>query len=265
MADPIRVIVNGASGRMGRTLVRLVHEADDLVLSGALERPDHPDLGRDAGAIAGVGELGVPLAADLGPGDVLIDFSHPDSTAARAEECAGKGIALVIGTTGLTDDHLERIEKAAERVACLRSANMSVGIALATRIVADLAAALPDDYDIEIIEAHHRHKKDAPSGTAFRLARAAARARGLSDDDFVFGRHGMGDGRRKGEIGIHAIRLAEETGDHQVIFGSPGEQLVIRHRAHSREAFASGAIRAVRYVHRREPGLYDIADLLFPS
>lgn len=262
MADPIGVLVNGCCGRMGEAVIRLVEEADDLKLTAALERSDHPSIGRDIGEALGLGPLGIRIGSDPVEGDVLIDFSTPDSAANRAESCAEAGIAFVTGTTGLAKTQMEALRRAAKRIPCLQASNMSLGIALATRLVSQLAEALGDRFDVEIVEIHHRHKKDAPSGTALRLAHAISRARGQSTPALIHGRHGVGGERSSGEIGIHALRMGEETGTHRVIFSGPGERIEVGHAAHTREAFARGALVAARFVHGRDPGLYDISDAL---
>lgn len=264
MADPIRVMVNGSCGRMGEAVIRLIAGADDLHLTAALERAGHPSIGRDVGEAIGIGPLGVEVGSDLGQGDVLVDFSTPESTATRVGACAEVGVAFVTGTTALDDSQMDAIRRAADRIPCLQSSNMSLGIALATRLVADLATSLKDEFDVEIVETHHRHKKDAPSGTALRLAKAIARAWGESEPRIVHGRSGAGGERGRGEIGIHALRMGEETGDHRVIFSGPGERIQVGHTAHTRQAFASGALRAIRFVHGRSPGLYDISDVFLP-
>ena len=216
----IRVAINGASGRMGRRLVDLVSHEQGMTVVAALEQPGHPDLGRDAGEIAGCGRLGIPLAADWpASADVLIDFSSPAAAVARAAEGARKGAALVIGTTGLGDAQKAEIAACSKKVPVLLSPNMSVGVNLLFRLAAEVAAALGAEYDVEIIEAHHRFKKDAPSGTALRIAEqiAAATGRNLAKDA-VYGRRGSAAERKPGEIGIHAVRGGDIVGDHTVIF-----------------------------------------------
>lgn len=264
MAGPIQLMVNGACGRMGEAVIRLVSGEEALRLTAALERPGHPRIGSDIGEFFGLGRLEVPVQADLGAGDVLVDFSTPESTVERARACAERGIPMVTGTTGLEPPELEVLRQAAEKIPCLHSYNMSLGIALATRAVSDLASHLPADFDVEIVETHHRHKKDAPSGTAIRLATAIARGRGESAPSLVHGRQGITEGRLAGTIGIHAVRMGEEKGEHRVIFSGPSERIEIGHVAHSREAFARGALLAARFVLGQDPGLYDISDVFLP-
>jgi len=260
----LRIGINGAAGRMGQRLVALVRAAEDLQLVLALEAESHPLLGRDAGEAAGIGALGVPISATIAAQpDVLIDFSSPASTALRARQCAKIGSALVIGTTGLLPDQAAIVKDAARAVPVVYAANMSVGVNVLTKLVREAAAALGPDFDIEIVEAHHRFKKDAPSGTAVQLARAAAD--GLQrklDDVAVYGRHGLTGERPPQEIGIHAIRAGDIIGEHTVLFGALGEQVKLQHSAHSRDTFARGALRAARFVAGKKPGLYSMKDVL---
>ena len=260
----IHVVVSGAAGRMGRTLVRLIREADDLQLVGALEAPGHPCLGSDAGVLAGVGECGILIAADLPKTfDVLVDFSLPEGAVERVEACAERGTAAVVGTTGFADEHRKKIAAAAKKCAVVLAPNMSVGVNVLFHAAADVARTLGPEYDIEIVEAHHRFKKDAPSGTALKLAEeiAAATGRDLAESAV----HGRGPGqapRREGEIGIHAVRAGDIVGEHIVYFSGLGDRLELKHVAHARDTFARGALRAVRWVADRGPGLYSMADVL---
>ncbi len=260
----IQVAVSGAAGRMGRTLVRLIAEADDLRLVGAVEAPGHPALGTDAGTLAGAGPLGVALAEALPAGaDAVVDFSLPDGSVARVEEAAEAGAACVVGTTGFSEAQRARIAAAAERVAVVLAPNMSVGVNVLFHVAAELARALGPDYDVEIVEAHHRFKKDAPSGTALGLAEAVAGATGRDlAADAVYGRGPGRAPRRAGEIGLHAVRAGDIVGEHTVVYAALGERVELRHVAHSRETFAAGALRAVRWVVDRGPGLYTMADVL---
>jgi len=260
----IHVVVSGAAGRMGRALVRLIREADDLELVGALEAPGHPCLGSDAGILAGAGECGIRIAADLPKTfDVLVDFSLPEGAVERVAACAERGTAAVIGTTGFSDEQRKRIAAASKRCAVVLSPNMSVGVNVLFHAAADLARTLGPEYDIEIVEAHHRFKKDAPSGTALKLAEEIAEATGR--DPAKSAVHGRGPGqppRREGEIGIHAIRAGDIVGEHIVYYSGLGERLELKHVAHTRDTFARGALRAVRWVADRGPGLYSMADVL---
>ncbi len=260
----IRICINGAAGRMGRRLVALVAEAGDLELAAALEAEGHPACGRDAGAVAGVGPLGVPITTAIKEGpDVAIDFSEPASAVARAGECAEAGAALVVGTTGLDAGQVAQLEAISRSIPCVFAPNMSVGINVLANLVRQAAEALGLEYDIELVEAHHRFKKDAPSGTALQLARAAAEGLGEDLDEVaVYGRKGMTGERPPGEIGIHAVRAGDIVGEHTVTFGTLGERIEFRHAAHSRDTFARGALRAARYIADRPPGLYSMQDVL---
>jgi len=260
----IHVVVSGAAGRMGRVLVRLIREADDLELVGALEAPGHPCLGSDAGVLAGTGECGIRIAADLPKTfDVLVDFSLPEGTVERVAACAERGTAAVLGTTGFSDEQRKRIAAASKRCAVVLSPNMSVGVNVLFHAAADLARTLGPEYDIEIVEAHHRFKKDAPSGTALKLAEEIAEATGRDLAESAV--HGRGPGhppRQAGEIGIHAVRAGDIVGEHIVYYSGLGERLELKHVAHTRDTFARGALRAVRWVADRGPGLYSMADVL---
>ncbi len=260
----LRIGINGAAGRMGRRLVALVTEAEDLELAAALEREGHEAIGRDAGEVAEIGPVGVPIAAAITARlDVLIDFSSPESTVARAAECARTGTALVVGTTGLSEHEVSALRDAAKRAPCVFAPNMSVGVNVLAKLVRTAAAALGPDYDVEVIEAHHRFKKDAPSGTALQLARAAAEGLGRNLENVaVHGRHGRPGERTAAEIGIHAVRAGDIVGEHTVLFGALGEHVELRHSAHSRDTFARGALRAARFVAEKAPGLYTMADVL---
>jgi 4-hydroxy-tetrahydrodipicolinate reductase len=260
----IHVAVSGAAGRMGRTLVHLILEAEDLALAGALEAPGHPCLGHDAGELAGGGECGVRVTETLPKTlDVLVDFSQADAAVERVEACAEREVGCVVGTTGFSREQRKRVVAAAERTAVVLSPNMSVGVNVLFHAAADLARTLGPDYDIEIVEAHHRFKKDAPSGTALKLAEEIAEATGRNLADAAV--HGRGAGhppRKEGEIGIHAIRGGDIVGEHIVYYTALGERLELKHVAHTRETFTRGALRAARWVADRGPGLYSMADVL---
>ncbi|MHA1570534.1 MAG: 4-hydroxy-tetrahydrodipicolinate reductase [Alphaproteobacteria bacterium] len=260
----IRVAINGACGRMGRRLVAMVSEEDDMGVVAALEQSGHPSLGSDAGEVAGCGKIGVPVTDALGvAADVAIDFSSPSSTAALATVCAEKGVALVTGTTGLSPAQKTSLATAGQKTPVLLAPNMSVGMNLLFKLAADAASALGDDYDVEIIEKHHRFKKDAPSGTALRLAEAVAQATGRHLEGCVnYGRQGQSPGRPAEEIGIHSVRAGDIVGDHTVLFSSLGERIELTHRAHTRDTFVRGAIRAARFLAGRAPGLYEMTDVL---
>jgi len=263
----IDVVVAGAAGRMGGRIVALTRESADLEVVAALERPGHPALGRDAGEVAGIGRLGVPITADPAPvlqtGRVLVEFTAPDATLEHLRVAAGQGARAVIGTTGLSAAQLDEVTALARRTAVLLSPNMSVGVNLAFRMLALMARALGDDYDVEITEIHHRTKKDAPSGTAQKMAEVVAEALGRRLDEVgVYGRHGMVGERGPKEIGVHALRGGDVIGEHTVVFATGGERLELTHRAHSRDTFARGALRAIRFVAGAGPGLYSMPDVL---
>jgi len=260
----IKVGINGACGRMGRRLVALVHEADDLSLAAALESARHPAMGSDVGTATGGRAVGVPLVAEMPAGlEVLIDFSSPESTARRARECAARGTALVTGTTGLDDTQRAAVEAAAREIPCLASPNMSLGVNVLFRLVRQAAEALGRDYDAEIIEAHHRFKQDAPSGTALRLAEAVAEATGRDlDACLVHGRSGRTGERPQRQIGVHAVRGGDIVGDHTVSFIGLGERIEMTHRAQSRDTFCRGALAAARFLAGKPPGMYRMSDVL---
>jgi 4-hydroxy-tetrahydrodipicolinate reductase len=248
---------------MGQRVIALIAAAADMELVAAVDRPDHPDLGRDAGLLARVGELGVPLSGKLtGKPDVAIDFSAPAATLALARDCARVGVPLLIGTTGLPTETRAEIEgKIAARIPVLVAANMSLGVNLLLRLVETAARALPG-YDAEIIEAHHRRKKDAPSGTARELANRLLEALGRGEGALIYGREGNVGARTSEEIAIHAVRGGDIVGDHTVLFAGEGERIELTHRASSRDVFAQGALRAARFLVQQGPGLYSMQDVL---
>ena len=260
----IHVAVSGAWGRMGRTLIRLIHESQDLKLAGAIEMAGHPCLGTDAGALGGVASLGLALSDKLPETcDVLVDFSLPQGSIGRLEECAGRAMPCVVGTTGFSPAEWDRIRAAAKKTAIVISPNMSVGVNVLFHVAAELARTLGAEYDIEIVEAHHRFKKDAPSGTAIKVAEEIAKATGRNlDEAAVHGRGPMHGERKTGEIGFHSIRGGDIVGEHIIYYTTLGERLELKHVAHSRETFARGALRAARWVADRGPGLYSMADVL---
>jgi 4-hydroxy-tetrahydrodipicolinate reductase len=263
----VELVVAGAAGRMGGRLVALAREAGDLRVTGAFERPGHPAIGQDAGEVAGAGHLGVPIAADPTPlltaGRVLMEFTAPEPTLEHLRLVAARGARAVVGTTGLQPAQLEEVRRLATRVPVLLSPNMSVGVNLAFRVLALMARALGDDYDVEITEIHHRMKKDAPSGTAAKMAEVVAEALGRRiEDTGVYGRHGLVGERTTKEIGVHSLRGGDVVGEHTVVFSTAGERLELTHRAHSRDTFAHGALRAARFVATAPPGLYSMHDVL---
>lgn len=264
----IRIAIAGVAGRMGRTLVQaVVDKANAANICAGITMQDDPQAGMDIGLIAGVGALGVmaspSLASCLETFDVLIDFTAPDATLEHLEQCVLAGKALVIGTTGFTAEQKQRISDAACVVPVVFSPNMSAGVNVSLKLLELAARALGDDVDIEIVEAHHRHKKDAPSGTALRMGEVIAEALGRNLDDVaVYGREGISGERDRKTIGFATIRGGDIVGDHTVIFAGQGERLEITHKASSRMTFASGAVRAAIWLGGRPAGLYSIADVL---
>ncbi len=266
---PVSFVVTGAAGRMGSRILALAHEAGDLRVIGALERPGHPALGHDAHAHVGLPPAGVPIATSLGDAawrtaDVVIDFSSPEGTFATLAAAAGRPRGWVIGTTGLEGAQKAEVARLAGPVPAVVASNMSAGVTLLLAVVEDLAQRLAD-FDVEITEAHHRHKKDAPSGTALSLGEAVARGRGVRlGDAGVFTRHGQTGERPAGAIGFQAIRAGDIVGEHTVMLAGPGERIEVIHRAHSRDTFAAGALRAARWVAEpgRAAGLYDMRQVL---
>lgn len=262
-----RIVVCGACGRMGKRIIACAAEEQGVAVAGAVERAGHPCLGADAGECAGAGRIGVAVSADLEAAargaDVIVDFSGRETAVRNASAAASLGTPIVIGTTGLREEEMGRIRAAAEKVACIVAPNMSVGANLLIEIAAETARLLGDDYDIEIVETHHRMKKDAPSGTALALARAVARARGIDlPGAVVHGRSGHPGARPKGQIGIHAVRQGDVVGDHVVSFAATGERIELVHRATSRDTFARGALRAAKWIAKKAPGIYGMADVL---
>ena len=267
MSSPINVTVIGAAGRMGKRLVALVHESSRLQLAGATEAKGHPALGKDAGDVAGCGSLGVALtdnpAQALAASDVVIDFTAPEATLHHLAQAVQLKRAMVIGTTGLSPDAMDQLCQHAESIPCVQAPNMSVGITVLLQIIGKVAQALGDDYDLEIIDAHHNKKKDAPSGTALKLAEVLATAKDWDlQEAGVYARHGLVGERTKNEIGIQTVRAGDIVGDHTVLYAGPGERIEITHRAHNRDPFAHGALRAAEWVVNQPPGLYGMADVL---
>ena len=263
----LKAIVTGAGGKMGGRIISLIQATDGIELAGAVERPDHPAVGRDAGENLGLGHSGVKISADLeacvAQGDVIIDFTSPQASLHNLKIASSQGMAMVIGSTGFNAEELKKASVLALQVACLVSPNMSVGVNVMFKVLAYVASILGDDYDVEIMEAHHHLKKDAPSGTAMKMAEvvAASLGRDLAKVG-VFSRHGIIGERTKTEIGIQTLRAGDIVGDHTVMFAGSGERLEFIHRAHSRDNFAQGAIRAAKWIVGKKPGLYDMQDVL---
>jgi len=262
-----KVIVAGAAGRMGSRLVALIKDSNILTLAGAVEGKGHHALGTDAGEAAGAGKIGVSITDDLpgllGLGEVVIDFSVPEATLGHLRAVAERRRAMVIGTTGFNAAELAELTSLTRQIPCVVSPNMSVGVNLIYKVISEMARTLGDDYDIEVIEAHHRLKKDAPSGTALKIAEVLARAvnRDLNQVG-VYARKGLTGERKRQEIGIQTIRAGDIVGDHTILFGGMGERIEVTHRASSRDTFARGALRAAHWVVKQPPGLYDMMDVL---
>jgi 4-hydroxy-tetrahydrodipicolinate reductase len=262
----IRVTVAGAAGRMGRTLIRAVHEAADMTLVAAVENADNPAVGEDVGTVAGLAPTGVKVTSDaleaLAGSDALIDFTTPAASVALAELSAQARIVHVIGTTGFTDEQLARLKAAARHAVIVKSGNMSLGVNLLTALVKEAAKVLPN-YDVEIVEMHHRQKVDAPSGTALMLAEAAAEARAVAlASHAVRARDGHTGPRQDGAIGFASIRGGTAVGEHTVILAGPQERIELTHKAEDRMIFARGAIAAARWGQGKKPGLYGMNDVL---
>jgi len=263
----IKVIIAGAAGRMGGRLVALMEESAALTLVAAVEKKGHVAVGEDAGKLARCSSNLVTIEDDLsaciGRGEVIIEFSSPEATLEHMRIAAQHHKPMVIGTTGFSAAELDELRALARQLPCVFSPNMSVGVNLLFKVIAEMARALHEDYDIEVIEAHHRLKKDAPSGTALKLAEVLAKSLGKDlAQAAVYTRKGMIGERKRGEIGIQSIRAGDIVGDHTVIFGGMGERLELTHRAQSRDTFARGALRAARWVVKQPPGLYEMLDVL---
>jgi 4-hydroxy-tetrahydrodipicolinate reductase len=263
----VKIAVAGAAGRMGSRITALSKEYEGLKLTGAFEKKGHKDIGKDIGELVGIGTTGIKLADGIeqviDEADVVIDFTHADATLENIKAVSQKGKAIVIGTTGLSKDSIAEIKSYAEKIPCVLASNMSLGVNLLLKVLKDVARVLGDEYDIEIVEAHHRLKKDAPSGTALRMAEVIAEAleRNL-DEVAVYARKGMIGERTKKEIGIQTIRAGDIVGEHTVIFGGLGERIEITHKASSRDTFARGALKAALWLHGKPAGLYDMQDVL---
>ena len=257
------IAITGAAGRMGSRLIALAKQDGSFQIVGAIERPEHPAQARDAGEVAGIGNIGVPITYDLRPTpQVLIDFTVPASTRHWLKTCRDRGIAMVIGTTGLQDRDHATIDIDAQHIPILQSPNMSLGVNLLFKIAAQVAQTLGDDYDIEIVEAHHRFKKDAPSGTALGLADAILKAMNKKRDALVFDRHGDDAPRKPGQIGMHALRIGDDVGRHTAYFAALGERLELTHVATNRDTFAHGALSAAKWLAHKKTGRYRVADML---
>jgi 4-hydroxy-tetrahydrodipicolinate reductase len=261
-----RIAVVGAAGRMGKTLIEAIGQADAR-LTAAVDRPDSSLIGADAGELAALGKLGVALSGDLATVleqfDVLIDFTHPSVTLRNLALCRQAGKAMIIGTTGFSAEEKQLLAEAGKEIPIVFAANFSVGVNLCLKLLDTAARVLGDDVDIEIIEAHHRHKVDAPSGTALRMGEVVAQALGRDLAEVaVYGREGQTGARERQTIGFATVRAGDVVGDHTVLFAGDGERVEITHKASSRMTFAKGAVRAALWLEGREAGLYDMQDVL---
>jgi 4-hydroxy-tetrahydrodipicolinate reductase len=257
--------ISGAAGRMGKRLIALAAEQHDFFkITTAIDAPQSPLLGKDAGTIAGTNAIGVALTASLaGNPDVIIDFSSPANTRSLIKECVDRKIALLIGTTGLGPADQELIDKAADTIPILQATNTSLGVNVLLAVAAQVARQLGEAYDIEIIEAHHNLKKDAPSGTALSLAESICNATGRkTDQDLVHGREGLDTLRKKGTIGMHAVRMGDVVGEHTIYYATPGERIEIKHVATNRDTFARGALRAAAFLAKKKAGRYTMNNVL---
>ena len=264
----VRMIVVGAAGRMGRALIQAIEENEAAALTGALEHEGSPSLGTDAGQLVGSTELGVPVTADIDAafdaGDVVLDFTTPAATVAFAQAAAERGIAHIVGTTGLSTDDFAQLDKAAETAKIVQSGNMSLGVIMLSVLVEQAAKALDAaDWDIEVLEMHHKHKVDAPSGTALLLGDAAADGRGIDlAENSVRTRDGHTGAREAGTIGFATMRGGSVVGDHSVMLAGPGERVTLSHHAEDRMIFARGAVKAALWATKQQPGRYNMRDVL---
>lgn len=263
----INLAVSGAAGKMGRRIIALAAQDDQVRCVAALEREGAQEIGKDAGEIAGIDRLSIAVSDSAQSDfDVLIDFSTPAGTSRQLSECVRLSRPIVIGTTGLDDGAMTGIREAGKSIAVLKAPNMSVGVNVLLRTVRRLAEVLDTSYDVEIFEAHHRFKVDAPSGTALALRDAVIEGRrsaGHGDSPVVYGRHGETGPRPQGEIAVHTLRIGDTIGEHTVSFGGLGESVNVSHVARSRDVFAAGAIRAAKWIIGKPPGAYDMQDVLF--
>lgn len=264
----IRAVVAGVGGKMGSRILNALRAEEDFAITGAFEKPESPQVGLDAGLLSGAGPLEVTVAPGIEKAlergaDVVIDFTAPNASLHHAKVCAQKKVALVVGTTGFSPPAKAELAGHALKIPLLLAPNMSVGVNVLFRLVGDAARALGKGYEVEIFEMHHRAKKDAPSGTALRLAEVAADALGLDPQRAcVYQRHGDTGARAPGTIGVQALRGGDVVGEHTVLFLADGERLELSHKATSRENFARGAVRAARWLYGKKPGLYDMQDVL---
>jgi 4-hydroxy-tetrahydrodipicolinate reductase len=263
----IKIAVAGATGRMGSRITAISKEYGGLHLAGAFERKGHNDIGKDIGPIVGIGDTGVKLVDSLesiiGDIDLIISFTTVEASLEHLRLASSKGKAVVIGTTGFSKDNLKEVSELTKKIPCVMASNMSMGVNLLLKVLQDLARVLGDGYDVEIIEAHHRMKKDAPSGTALKMAQVISEALDRNLDEVaVYARKGIIGARTAKEIGIQTIRAGDIVGEHTVMFGGLGERIEVTHKVSSRDTFARGALRAALWVYGKPAGLYDMQDVL---
>ena len=263
----INVIVCGGCGKMGSAVARLVYQNEDIKLVGIIESPSHPEKGKDWGMSLGLGETGIIIRDNLEEiipvTDQIVEFTSPQVSIQHLKIVSKYKKAMIMGTTGFSSEEIKKINKLTQGITFLLSPNMSLGVNLLFKLAAETAATLGDDYDIEIVEAHHRFKKDAPSGTAKKLAQEISKAKGVNLDKIaIYGREGIIGERKKGEIGIHSIRSGDIAGEHTVMFTALGERLELTHKAHSRDTFAYGTLQAIKFMEDKPAGFYEMKDVL---
>ena len=259
------IVIVGARGRMGTQLLRNVMESDTMTLAGAVVSSGAPGIGHDAGPVVGMPEIGVPISSELSPprGSVVVDFSLPAATDGNLDRCLEHRTPLVLGTTGISAQTRDKLKEAGKEIPIVSAANFSVGITLMVELARQAARAVGPDWDAELFEIHHKHKRDAPSGTALRIGKAVAQSTGREFDDvLVTGRANKTEPRTEQEIGVSALRGGDSVGEHTLMFFGTGERLELCHRATDRAIFARGALRAARWVTAQQPGLYDMKDVL---
>ncbi len=263
----VRILVAGAAGRMGRTILNLAYQDPEIRIAGAFERAENPAVGRDVGELIGAPSINVPIHPDIREciqlGGVIIDFTQPEALAHHLDIAVKTRRGMVIGTTGLNEAAIAKLHTASKKIPIVQAPNMSIGVNLLFRLAALVGGSLDERYDVEIVEEHHKHKKDAPSGTALELAKVIAKARKVDFDTVVvYGRKGVTGERKRGSIGVHAVRGGDVVGNHQVSFLAEGERLELVHKASSREAFASGALVAAKFVAKKKVGFYNMQQVL---
>ena len=262
----VKIVVAGAAGKMGKMIIQACSKDSEIKIVAGIEQSGNPSIGKDAGETAGVGSLGAVIVDDLAKVvkdcDLVIDFTSPAVTLKNLEICRQNRKKMVIGATGFKPAEIEAVKKAGQSIAVVQSPNMSIGVNLLFKVVADMTKAL-SDYDIEIVEAHHNQKKDAPSGTAEKLAQVVAEVRNKSlEETGVYGRKGIVGARKKGELGVHAVRGGDIVGDHTVLFAGEGERIEVKHQAHSRMTFAAGAVKAARFLTGKDKGFFTMKEVL---